>query len=57
MIIKKWNKRGVFMNIKAEPKTLSCMSRITKIAQKAITSKGLSEKEVRKSLGIRRYEI
>ncbi len=35
---------------------INVMSNIRRIAQKAIKEKGLTEQQVRKSLGIKRYE-
>lgn len=42
--------------LERESKSLDCVSKMRKMAQKAIKSKGLSESEVRKTLGIKRYE-
>jgi hypothetical protein len=39
-----------------EPKKLTCTSSIRNIARKAINEKGLSEKEIIKTLGSKRYE-
>ena len=35
---------------------LTCMAKIREIAQRAIKKKGLTDKEIRKTLGIKRYE-
>jgi len=43
--------------IESKDVKLTCMSNIRKIAQKAIKEKGLTDKEIRKTLGIKRYEI
>jgi len=40
-----------------ENTNFNCMSNIRKIAQMAIKEKGLTNKEIRKTLGIKRYEI
>jgi hypothetical protein len=40
-----------------EPKKLECMKRIREISQKAIKEQGLTERGIRKSLGIKRYEL
>ena len=39
-----------------EPKKLGCMNSIRNIAKKAIKEKGLSDSEIRKTLGSKRYE-
>ncbi|WP_041427562.1 hypothetical protein [Syntrophomonas wolfei] len=39
-----------------ESRKLNCMDSIRELAKKAIKEKGLSEKEVRKTLGSKRYE-
>lgn len=42
--------------LKDEPQTLTIMSDIRKIAQKAMKEKGLTLNDVKKTLGIKRYE-
>jgi len=44
------------MAIKREDEELNVMSNIRRIAQKAIKDKRLTEEQIRKSLGIKRYE-
>jgi len=43
--------------IESKDVKLTCMSNIRKITQKAIKEKGLTDKEIRKTLGVKRYEI
>ena len=52
-------KRGIKMatlTLIQEPERLTCMANLRKMAQTAIKKNGASETEVRKSLGIKRYE-
>jgi hypothetical protein len=50
--------RRIKMNtiVEREPKTLDCLLHARSIIQKTIKDKGLTENEVRKSFGIKRYE-
>lgn len=42
--------------LEKEPKTLDCIIKIRDMTQKTIKAKGLTESDIRKSLGIKRYE-
>lgn len=42
--------------LEREPKTLDCVVKMRNMAQKAMKERGLTEKDVRRSLGIKRYE-
>lgn len=51
-------KGGIFMKAMVkenEPEKLNLMDNIRKLAQEAIQKKGLTEEQIIKSLGIRRY--
>ncbi|WP_171903828.1 hypothetical protein [Cellulosilyticum sp. I15G10I2] len=45
------------MKNNVEPTKLNCMKNIRNIVQKAIKEQGLTEREIRKSLGIKKYEL
>lgn len=59
-ILKKWVKKGrrrKFMSVAIEePERINCMSNIRKIIQDSMKEQGITSKEARKALGIKRYE-